>query len=204
MMMCHPTKFECKKISSSIDMSVTYSIIWALTVTLNLKTANLLSCMTLGSMMVHHQSSLVTKGSAVEEISLRWIFTGILNLSYDLDLAHNRANKSFHKTIQLMIRCHQTKLYLLRKDQQFKRYIMKSSLVTWSFTVTLILKTANQYFWKTVWLMMMHYRTEFGSIKFSISEDSIWINSHWHFEILPWPWPWTQQSNFFIRHSGLW
>ena len=80
----------------------------------------------------------------------------------------------------------------------------KSSLVTWSSTLTLTLKTANQYFWKTVWLMLMHHRTKFGSIRFSISEDSIWINSHWHFAIFPWPWPWTQQSNFFIRQSGWW
>ena len=58
MMMCHPTKFGCKKISSSIDMSETviYLIIWALTGTLNLKTTNLFSCMTLGSMMVHHHT----------------------------------------------------------------------------------------------------------------------------------------------------
>ena len=44
MMMCHPTKFGCKKISSSIDVSETviYLIIWALIVTLNLKTANLI------------------------------------------------------------------------------------------------------------------------------------------------------------------
>ena len=35
--------------------------------------------------------------------------------------------------------------------------------------------------------MVMHYHIKFGSIRFSISEDNIWINSHWHFKILPWP-----------------
>ena len=35
----------------------------------------------------------------------RWTFTGILNLSCDLD--HNRAIISFHKTIQFTIMCHQ-------------------------------------------------------------------------------------------------
>ena len=53
--------------------------------------------------------NLVTKHSAFEEISSRWTFTGILNLSCDLDLDHNRAIQSFHKTIHLMMMCHQTK-----------------------------------------------------------------------------------------------
>ena len=107
---------------------------------------------------------LVTKGSAVQEMSLRWTFTGILNPSCDLYLHHNGAIQSFHKTIQLMISCHQTKWFKLQKDQQVRRYIRKSSLVTWSFTVALTLTTANQYFWKTIWLMMMHHHTKFGSI----------------------------------------
>ena len=53
--------------------------------------------------------NLVTKDSAVEEISSRWTFTGILNLSCDLDLDQNKAIQSFHKTIQLMMMGHQTK-----------------------------------------------------------------------------------------------
>ena len=47
--------------------------------------------------------SLVTEGSAAEEILSRWTFTGILNLFCDLDLDHNRTIQSFHKTIHLMI-----------------------------------------------------------------------------------------------------
>ena len=80
----------------------------------------------------------------------------------------------------------------------------KSSFATWFFNVALTLKTAHQYFWNIIWLMMMHHRKQFRSIRFSISEDSILINGYWHFENLPWPWPWTQQSNSFIGHSGLW
>ena len=43
-----------------------------------------------------------------------------------------------------------------------------------------------------------------SSKRLSNSENIIWINIHWHSEILLWPWPWTQQSNFSIKHSGLW
>ena len=51
-------------------------------------------------------------------------------------------------------------------------------------------------FWKTIWLMMLHDNTNFGSKSFSGSEDITWTNIHWHFEILLWPCPWTQQSTF--------
>ena len=68
-------------------------------------------------------------------------------------------------------------------------------LIILSLTVTLTLKTANQSFWKTIWLIMMHHHTKFVSKQFSNSEDIIWANSQRHFENLLWPWP-TQQSNF--------
>ena len=53
--------------------------------------------------------SLDTEGSAAEEISFRWKFTGILSLFCDLELDHNRAIKSFHKTIHLMMMYHPIK-----------------------------------------------------------------------------------------------
>ena len=31
--------------------------------------------------------------------------------------------------------------------------------------------------------MMTHHPTKFGSKRFSISEDMVWINIHWHFEV---------------------
>ena len=68
-----------------------------------------------------------------------------------------------------MMMCHQTMFSCKRISCSEDSHI----LIIWSFTETLTLKTANQCFWKTVWLMVMHYRTEFGSIRFSISEDSI-------------------------------
>ena len=95
----------------------------ALTVTLNFKTAKQSSCLTLWPMMMYHHTNLVTEGSAVEEILSRWTFTGILNISCDLYLDNNRAIRSFHKTIQLLMICHQTKLSC--KDQHLRRYIWK-------------------------------------------------------------------------------
>ena len=137
------------------------------------------------------------KGWAVEEILSKWTFTRILNVFCVLDLDH-KSNPIF---------LHDNPAYDDAPSNQFccKRtsssddIFTKPYLIKWSFTVTLTLKTANQYFWKTIWLMLMHYR-----IRFSISEDSIWINGHWQFAILQRPWPWIQQYNFFIRHSGLW
>ena len=57
-------------------------------------------------------------------------------------------------------------------DNISKRYI----LIILSLTVTLTLKTANQSFWVTIWLMMMHHLTKFCSKRFSNSEDIIWKN----------------------------
>ena len=52
-----PIKFGCKKIRSPEDMlwqKKSFLIIWALTMTLNLKTAKQSSCMTLRPMIMHH------------------------------------------------------------------------------------------------------------------------------------------------------
>ena len=159
--------------------------------------------MTLWPMMLHHRTKSGYRRSAAEEISSRWTFTGILNFFCDLDLDHNRAIHSFRKTITLMMMNHQTKFSCQRisgADNVSKSHI----LIILSLTVTLTLKTANQSFWKTIWLIMLHQHTKFGSKRLSVPEDTIWTNIHWNFEILMWPWPRTQQSNFSIKHSGLW
>ena len=177
----------------------------SLTMTPNFKTANQSSCITLWLMMMHHHAKLVTKVQQLRRCqSSRWTFPGILNLFY-FDLDHNRAIQSFHKTIQLMMMCHQTK-FSCERIRSSEDISESHILIIWSFAVTLTLKTANQSFWKTIWLIMMHHHTKFGSKRFSVSEDIIWTNIHSHFEILLWPWSWTQQSFFFLSkiHSGLW
>ena len=50
--------------------------------------------------------------TAAEEISSRWTFTETLNLFCDPD--HNRAIQPFHKTIHLVMTCHQTKFSCTR------------------------------------------------------------------------------------------
>ena len=176
---------------------------------MNLKTANQSSCMTLWPITLHHHTEFGNRGSAAEEISSRWTFTGILNIPCDFDFDHNSAIQSFHKTIQLMIMCHQTKLSSKRISSSDDT--LKSHILIWSFTVTLTLKTANQSFWKVIWLIMMHHHTKFGgkgsvitTKRLRYSEDIIWTNINWHFKILLWPWPCIQQSSFCKEHFGLW
>ena len=178
MRMYYPIKCGCKKISSSVDVVETVTSDY-ISLTLNLKTANQSSCMTLWPMMMHHLTKFGCK--AVEETLSMLTFTGILNLFCNLDHDHNRAIQSFHKTIQLIMMCHQTKFSCKRiskLDDISKSHI----LIIWSLTVTLTVKTANQSFLKTIWLIMMHHHTKFGSERFSDSENIIWTNIHWDFE----------------------
>ena len=131
--------------------------------------------MTLWLIMMHHPiPSLVTEGSAVEEISSRRTFTGILNIFYDLDHDHNTI-QSFYKKIHLMMVCHKTKFSCKRissSDNILKRHI----LIILSIIVTLTLKTTNQSFWNTIWLIMMHHHTKFGGKRLNDSENIIWTN----------------------------
>ena len=107
--------------------------------------------------------NLVTKGSAVKEVSSRSTSTRILNLSCDLGL-HNKAIQSFYKTIQLLMMWYQTKISCKRISSSEDR-LESNTLIIWSFTVTLTLKETNQSFWKTIWLIMMHHHTKFGSTR---------------------------------------
>ena len=162
---------------------------------LNLKTANQSCWMTLWPMMMH-QHHLPSW-----EVSSPLTFTGILNFFCDLDIDQNRAIQSFHKTIKLVMMCHQTK-FTCKKISSFEDILESYILIIWFFTVSLT--TTTKSFWKTTWFMMMYHHTKFGSKRFSGSEDTAWTFIHWHFDILLRPWPWTEQSNFFIRDSGLW
>ena len=136
-----------------VNQQQSYLIKWALAVTLNLKTANQSSSMTLWPMMLHHHTKFCTEGSEDEEILSRWTFTGILNLSCDLDLDHNKVNQSFHKTLQFMIMCHQTN-FSFKKMSTSEDVLESHSLIIWSFTVTLTFKTENRSFWKTLCITM--------------------------------------------------
>ena len=140
--------------------------------TLNLKTENQSPCMALWPMMLHHHNKFgyrwfSSSGDAVQ-VNIHWNFEHFC----DLDLDHNRAIQPFHNTIQLMMTCHQTKSSCKRISSS--EDVLESHIfILWSFTVTLILKTANQSFWKTICpmvnnffcmilhLMMIHHHTKF-------------------------------------------
>ena len=91
MMMYHPIKFGSKKISSSADMVET--VIFddnSPNCDIDLENSKpIFSCDTLARDAVSYEVWL-QKGSAVEKISPRWTFIGILNLCCDLDLEHDK------------------------------------------------------------------------------------------------------------------
>ena len=136
--------------------------------TLNLKTTNQSFAWHFGPWCCVTTPSLVTEGSAAEEILSRWTFTGILNLFCDLKLDHNKDIQSFHKTIHLMFSCKRFR----SSDNILKCHI----LIILSLTVTLTSKTANQSFWKTIWLITMHHHTKFGRKRLSSWWDIIQMN----------------------------
>ena len=61
-------------------------------------------------MMMHHHTKFGYKRFCSWGDIIRWTVTGIVNLFCDLDLDHNKAIQSFHKTIQLLMMCRQTKI----------------------------------------------------------------------------------------------
>ena len=127
------------------------------------------------TMMHHHTMFGYKRFSSWGDISW-WSFTKILNLSCDLDLDNNRAIQTFHKTIQFIMKCHQTKFSCKRVS--ISEDILESHiLIIWSFTVTLTLKTADQSFWETIWLMVRHQNTMFVSKRLSDPEDTVWTNT---------------------------
>ena len=100
-----PSKFGCKKINSSADMveTVTFDQM-SLYCDPELEDSKPIFL----HILAHDVASLYQIWLQKVQQQRR-TFTGILNLFCDLDLDHNRAIQSFHKTIHLMMMCHQTK-----------------------------------------------------------------------------------------------
>ena len=140
------------------------------------------------------------KVSSWGNILSRWTFAGYFNLYCDFDLDHNSAIWSFHKTIQLMMMCYQTKF-------SFKRSAVQNiyqNVIFWFNDHSL-----ESWLWRQ---QSDHFEWHYGSLWCTTiprlvvngSENIVWTNIHWYLKVLLWPWPWTQQCNFFIRYSGLW
>ena len=75
-----------------------------------------------------------------------------------------------------MMMCHQTK-FSCKRISRSKDVLESHILIISSFTVTMTLKTANQSFWKTIWLILTHHNTKFGTKKFCNLENIIWTFS---------------------------
>ena len=146
--------------------------------------------------MMYQQTKFCCKRISSSDNILKSHILIILSLTVILSL--KTANHSFWKTIWLIMMHYHTK-FGRKNFSILKRHIM----IILSMTVTLTLKTANQSFQKTLWLIMMHHHKSLVAQRFIDSENIIWTNIYWQFEILLWPWLSTK-SNFSIKHSGLW
>ena len=97
--------------------------------------------------------------------------------------------------------CQQTK-FTCKRINSSDNILQRHILIILSVTVTLTLKTANQSFWKTMWLIMIHHHIKFGSKRFSFSEDIIWANIHltfWNFAVTL-----TLNTTIQLLHKTLW
>ena len=125
--------------------------------TLNLKTVNQSSCMTLWPMMLNHHAKFdyrrFSSWGDIIKMNIHWDSEPFC----DLDLDHNKAIQSFHKTtLHLMMMCHQTK-FSCKKFSSSDNILKSHVLIILSLTVTLTLKRENQSFWSTIWLIMIHH-----------------------------------------------
>ena len=107
MMMCHQTKFSCKKISSSEDILKSHIlIIWSFTVTLTLKTTNKSFWRQSGSWWCITTPSLVVKCSVIQKTSSGQTLTF---WHFAVTLTLNTATQFLHKTLWPIILYYQTK-----------------------------------------------------------------------------------------------
>ena len=117
--------------------------------------------------------SLVMKCSEVQKILSGQTFTGILNLSCDLDPEHS--NPIFLQNTPVYdaktkFGCKQTS-NLEDKVEIIIFWLYKPSL--WPWHCVWRSKTANQFFCITLWLKMLHYHTKSGIKMIYGSEDII-------------------------------
>ena len=142
----HQTKFGCQRISSSEDIVVRVIIIliWALAVTLTLKTANTFcSAWHSGSFCSITIPSLVTKCFVIHKISSGQIFTDIFNLRCDLDL--ERSDPIFPQdtlAYNVVLR----NLSLVAKGPAVRYSRNSHILIIWALIVILTLTIVNHFF----------------------------------------------------------
>ena len=82
-------------------------------------------------------------------------------------------------------------------DLQFRRYLPhKHPLIFWTFAVTLTMNLVMQFLNRTLQLMMLYYKTKFGSKWTSSLEDAVETVIFCSYKPLLWPWQWRQQPKF--------
>ena len=114
---------------------------------------------------------LITKCSVVQKISSGQTFTDIFNLRCDLDL--ERSNPIFPQDTLAYVVVLPNQV-CLQTDQQVRRYNRNSHiLIIYALAVTLTLNAVNQFFFMTLWLIMLQKHTRFGDKMFCGSEDIV-------------------------------
>ena len=108
-MMCHQSKFSCRRISSSEDILESHIlIIWLLTVALTLKTANQAFWMTIWLMMMHCHTKFGSKRFSSSEDNIWTNIHKHLELCCELDLECSNPF-FFHMTFWLVMAYHHSK-----------------------------------------------------------------------------------------------
>ena len=173
--------------------------------TLNLKAANQSSHTTLWPMMLPHHTKFGDSRFS------SWGNTLQMNIHWNSEpfqwswSGPQQSNPIFSQDspVHLMMMYQQTKFSCKRissSDNILKSHI----LIILSLTVTLTLKTANQSFRKTIWLMMMHHNTKFGGKKvqqfrkYHLDKHSLIF---WNFAVTLTV---STTIHFLQEHSGLW
>ena len=179
MTMYHKTKFGCQGVNSSEDIveRVVFLIIYTPSLwPWHWRRWTKFSAWHSGSWCCITIPSLVTKYSAVQKIShgqspTYWAFAVTLTLNAVIIFL------SFffflYKTPPAYDAVLSNQVWL-QIDQQFRKYSRNSHiLIILALPVTMTLKTVNQFFCMTLWLMMLHHHTKFGNKIFRTSEDII-------------------------------
>ena len=165
--MYHPTKFGCKKISSSVDMLETVIFDHMSPIVLTLKIANQWHAgpwwYTLYQVWLQ-KVQLSRRDHPDEHLLKFWTFAVTLTLNTINSYKYNLFKRQSSICNQMRVGC--------KKDQQFRRQSKSYNLTTWSLHCDLYLEDSKPVF--SLWLMIMHHNTKFGKNIFSRSEDTLW------------------------------
>ena len=149
MMMCHPTKFGCKKISSSIDMSETVICIWSFEPSPWPWTWRQQIYFLAGTRVHDGASPYQVWLQKLQRLRrYRWVEHSLecLTVSVTFTLTTTEQSNLFTRQSSSWLGAIKPIYFKLRKDQQFRRHFIKSSLMTWIFHRDLDLEDSKPIF----------------------------------------------------------